>query len=317
METKLAFKPWKAEYAKSARSSCRTCGHHIEKDSFRLARMQPAQQFGGMMPQWHHASCVFHRDDEIKSLEEVDGLEDLRAADLQHLRKYIEGTLRASDREVDKGKSVAPIPAAGGSGDNSGEYEIENAKSSRSICKSCNGKIEKGHVRVATMVDNPRFRGKQPAWRHVKCFLELGWWTSPMAAMAGWDNLSVKDQAEVQELAKHSPGMKEGNFIEKILERHEVHSKRKNHASNTLSPKKSPRLSRIKEKITDAIGDAMTKKDVHDVKTDRRALQRDRRAVHRDTRAVKKDRNALKRDTLAVKKDRNAVRKKPVRRSVR
>lgn len=56
------------------------------------------------------------------------------------------------------------------------------------------------------MVDNPRFRGKQPAWRHVKCFLELGWWTSPMAAMAGWDNLSVKDQAEVQELVKHSPG---------------------------------------------------------------------------------------------------------------
>ena len=28
-----------------------------------------------------------------------------------------------------------------------------------------------------------------------------------MAAMAGWDNLSVKDQGEVQELAKHSPGM--------------------------------------------------------------------------------------------------------------
>ena len=27
-----------------------------------------------------------------------------------------------------------------------------------------------------------------------------------MAAMAGWDNLSVKDQGEVQELVKHSPG---------------------------------------------------------------------------------------------------------------
>lgn len=27
-----------------------------------------------------------------------------------------------------------------------------------------------------------------------------------MAAMAGWDNLSVKDQGEVQDLAKHSPG---------------------------------------------------------------------------------------------------------------
>lgn len=57
------------------------------------------------------------------------------------------GSLKASDEEVDKGKSVAPVASAGGSGDNSGEYEIENAKSSRSICKSCNEKIEKGHVR--------------------------------------------------------------------------------------------------------------------------------------------------------------------------
>jgi hypothetical protein len=57
------------------------------------------------------------------------------------------GSLKASDEEVDKGKSVAPVAAAGGSGDNSGEYEIENAKSSRSVCKSCHEKIEKGHVR--------------------------------------------------------------------------------------------------------------------------------------------------------------------------
>ncbi|KAG0583223.1 hypothetical protein M758_3G120700 [Ceratodon purpureus] len=251
-ETKAAHKPWKVEYAKSSRSSCRACGKPIAKDAFRLAKIQPAHQFDGLMPQWHHASCVFHKEDEITSLDEVDGLEDLRTADLQNLRKYIEGTLKASDREVDKGKSVAPVASAGGSGDNSGEYEIENAKSSRSVCKSCNEKIEKGHVRVATMVDNPRFRGKQPAWRHVKCFLELGWWTSPMAAMAGWDNLSVKDQGEVQELVKHSPGVKEAKFVEKV-ESHEVGSKRKKDASKSPSPKKSPRLSRIKEKIADAM----------------------------------------------------------------
>jgi poly [ADP-ribose] polymerase len=251
-ETKPAYKPWKVEYAKSSRSSCRACGKPIAKDAFRLAKIQPAHQFDGLMPQWHHASCVFHEEDEIKSLDEVDGLENLREADLQNLRKYIEGTLRASDAEVDKGKSVAPVAAPGGSGDNSGEYEIENAKSSRSVCKSCNQKIEKGHVRVATMVDNPRFRGKQPAWRHVKCFLELGWWTSPMAAMAGWNNLSVKDQAECNELAKHSPGVKEAKFVEKV-ESHEVGSKRKKDASKSPSPKKSPRLSRIKEKIAGAM----------------------------------------------------------------
>jgi hypothetical protein len=55
------------------------------------------------------------------------------------------------DDEVDKGKSVVPIPAAGGDQDNSGEYEIETAKSSRSVCKSCNEKIEKGHVRTTSI----------------------------------------------------------------------------------------------------------------------------------------------------------------------
>lgn len=56
------------------------------------------------------------------------------------------GTLETVDDEVDKGKAVSP-KAEGGSADNSGEYEIETAKSSRSVCKSCNEKVEKGHVR--------------------------------------------------------------------------------------------------------------------------------------------------------------------------
>lgn len=246
-----AHKPWKAEYAKSSRSSCRACNKPIVKDAFRLAKVQTAHQFNGVMPLWNHASCVFQNENEIKSLEEIDGLEDLRAGDLQNLRKYIEGSLAASDEEINRGKSITPAPTAGGSGDNTGEYEIENAKSSRSICKSCNEKIEKGHVRVATMVDNPRFRGKQPAWRHVECFLKLRWWTSPLAAMAGWDNLSVKDQCEVQDLAKACPGGIEASIVEEI-ENHGVGNKRKNGAAANPSPKKSPRLSKIKEKVTNA-----------------------------------------------------------------
>jgi len=48
-----APKPWKAEYAKSARASCRACSSPISKDTFRLARMRPATQFDGFM-----AVCV-------------------------------------------------------------------------------------------------------------------------------------------------------------------------------------------------------------------------------------------------------------------
>ena len=44
--------------------------------------------------------------------------------------------------------------------------------------------------------------------------------------------------------------MKEGRFVEKV-ESHQVISKRKKDAIEGPSPKKSPRLSKIKEKLAD------------------------------------------------------------------
>ena len=47
------------------------------------------------------------------------------------------------------GKSGAKAKKGGdGDGDGDGVYAIENAKSSRSTCKECNEKIEKGQVCV-------------------------------------------------------------------------------------------------------------------------------------------------------------------------
>lgn len=43
-------KPWKAEYAKSSRSSCKTCKSPIEKEILRLGKMVQATQFDGFMP---------------------------------------------------------------------------------------------------------------------------------------------------------------------------------------------------------------------------------------------------------------------------
>lgn len=57
--------------------------------------------------------------------------------------------------------------------------------------------------------------------------------------------------------------MKEGKFVEKV-ESHEVGSKRKKDASQSPSPKKSPRLSKIKEKIADS----MPHKDTSPAKKD-------------------------------------------------
>lgn len=43
-------KPWKAEYAKSSRSSCKTCKNPIDKETLRLGKMVQATQFDGFMP---------------------------------------------------------------------------------------------------------------------------------------------------------------------------------------------------------------------------------------------------------------------------
>lgn len=77
--------------------------------------------------------------------------------------------------------------------------------------------------------------------------------------------------------------MKEGKFIDKTLEKNEAHSKKE----SSLSPKKSPRLSKIKEKIADALPNVRSPRN----------------------------KSPGKKDALGVKKDKNAVKKKPVKKS--
>lgn len=188
-------KPWKIEYAKSSRSTCKTCKNTIEKDVLRIAKMVTATQFDGFMPMWNHAGCILKKQGQFKTLNDVEGVDTLRWEDQQKIRKYVEGLGEGS--------------ALGGGGgstadDGSNEYAIESAKSSRAMCKSCNEKIVKGEVRISKMVesDNPKFSGKLPAWRHTKCFLETGWWTSPIEKMPGWDSLTDEDKESVRSIAK-------------------------------------------------------------------------------------------------------------------
>lgn len=54
-------KAWKAEYAKSARSSCKTCKSIIDKEILRLGKMVQAKQFDGFMPVFFPPfSSLFH-----------------------------------------------------------------------------------------------------------------------------------------------------------------------------------------------------------------------------------------------------------------
>ncbi|OAY84085.1 Poly (ADP-ribose) polymerase 1 [Ananas comosus] len=174
-------KPWKAEYAKSGRSSCKACKDAIAKDQLRLGKMVAATQFDGFMPMWNHASCIFKKGSQIKSLDDVEGYDLLRWDDQQQLRKYVEGGL----------SSTAAVA--------NNECAIEVSQTSRAACRRCNQKIMKGTVRVSTKPEGQGAKGL--AWHHVNCFVEMSPSTN-LEKIYGWDTLSLQDKETVFALVK-------------------------------------------------------------------------------------------------------------------
>jgi hypothetical protein len=65
---------WKVEPAKSGRSTCKTCGHKIDKDLLRLG--EPSFYEEHITYRWHHLACQMNQLRWI-DLEELDGYSDL------------------------------------------------------------------------------------------------------------------------------------------------------------------------------------------------------------------------------------------------
>uniref|UniRef100_A0A8C4RRL6 PARP-type domain-containing protein n=1 Tax=Erpetoichthys calabaricus TaxID=27687 RepID=A0A8C4RRL6_ERPCA len=80
-------KLYKAEYAKSGRSSCKKCKESISKGSLRMAIMVQSPMFDGKVPHWHHFSCFWQR---ALSPSDIDGYSDLRWEDQEKVKKAIE-----------------------------------------------------------------------------------------------------------------------------------------------------------------------------------------------------------------------------------
>ncbi|KAL3531248.1 hypothetical protein ACH5RR_010570 [Cinchona calisaya] len=175
-------KAWKAEYAKSSRSSCKTCKIPIDKEKLRLGKMVQSTQFDGFMPLWNHADCVLRKSKQINSIDDVEGLELLRWEDQQRIRKYVEGG----------GPQKASAPAVM-------ECGVEVSLTSRASCRRCSQKIMKGEVRIFTKPDGQG--PKALAWHHASCFMELSP-TTQVEKLSGWDTLAASDRAAVLALDK-------------------------------------------------------------------------------------------------------------------
>ncbi|CAK9323528.1 unnamed protein product [Citrullus colocynthis] len=178
-------KPWKVEYAKSSRSSCMTCENPIHKENLRFGKMVQATQFDGFMTIWNHAACILKKAKQIRSIDDVEGLDSLRWEDQQKIKQYVEDSGPAA--------VVAIMPV---------EYGIEVSQTSRASCKHCKQKIMKGEVRLSTALDGKGAKGL--TWYHANCYMEHSPSTQ-VEKLAGWQNLPPSDQAAVSALVKKPP----------------------------------------------------------------------------------------------------------------
>eukprot|EP00039_Didymoeca_costata_P007541 m.100947 g.100947 ORF g.100947 m.100947 type:complete len:1020 (-) comp13730_c0_seq1:96-3155(-) len=85
--------------------------------------------------------------------------------------------------------------------------KVEYAKSSRSSCRKCKSSIAQGTLRIAKLVQNPKFDGVMPQWYHQSCFWE---WKGSSAASSvsefeGFDSIKWDDQKAIEEKLNSTP----------------------------------------------------------------------------------------------------------------
>jgi hypothetical protein len=172
------------------------CGNFLDlRPSTKVVSESPrwssSRKFEGVMPIWNLVECILKYPSQFHTIDDVEGLDILECEDQKKIKKYFEGLCEGS-APTNAYKLVEGID----------EYSIEKSKSSHANCKRCNQKIAKGEIHISTMDDpeNPWFHGTVAVWHHTKCFLEIGWWTSPIENMSGWESLSPEDKHVVQSL---------------------------------------------------------------------------------------------------------------------
>ncbi|KAA8544469.1 hypothetical protein F0562_022491 [Nyssa sinensis] len=177
-------KPWKVDYAKSAKSKCQRCKNKIDKQKLRLGIVLQSTKHDGFVPLWYHVDCLFKKANRIKCLDDIEGLELLRWEDQKKIGRYVDGGGHGLQN------NTAPAVIA---------YGIEVSQSSRATCKHCNQKITKSSVRISIKSEGGDTKGL--AWHHASCFMELSP-TTQVEELSGWDCLSASDQAVVSALTK-------------------------------------------------------------------------------------------------------------------
>ncbi|KAF4521657.1 hypothetical protein B566_EDAN009390 [Ephemera danica] len=186
--------PYKAEYAKSGRSSCKGCKSPIAQGEFRLAVMVQSSHFDGKVPYWFHSSCFFNKH-KPKAIGDICKFDGLRVEDQKFVMSKISAIYGSPEPEASgskgKGKKAAAKRKSAGK-ISKGVFKVEYSVSNRAVCIGCEQKIVQGDVRCAKMDFESekavRFGGI-PRWYHLTCFKECRpdteFWDSDLGCPCG------------------------------------------------------------------------------------------------------------------------------------
>ncbi|XP_066991017.2 poly [ADP-ribose] polymerase [Anabrus simplex] len=201
MAEEIVDLPYRAEYSKSGRASCKACKTPIAKDVLRLAVMVQSPMFDGKIPHWYHFMCFFGKQ-RPKTVGDISHFESLRWEDQEKIRQKIAAggpapAAAASSKAKGKGKK------RGADTTGFGDYTVEYAKSGRAMCRGCEEKILKDEVRISKKdyeSENARMYGGLDRWHHVECFAKLRselQFFETGSVLPGFKTLSKEDQKNV------------------------------------------------------------------------------------------------------------------------
>ncbi|XP_064103766.1 poly [ADP-ribose] polymerase 1-like [Macrobrachium nipponense] len=206
--------PYRAEYAKSGRASCRGCKGNIAKDTLRLAAMVQSPMFDGKVPHWYHQMCFFAKQ-RPKTVADIAHYDSLRWEDQEKIKTKIEsgGSAPPPSGKGSKGsKKKGSVPGAG-------DYTVEYAKSGRAKCRLCDDKINKDEVRISKKEydsDRAKMYGPVDMWHHVDCFVkkreEFGFFDTP-DVIPGFNSLSADDKNMLKKKIKKMEGKRKAEDV--------------------------------------------------------------------------------------------------------
>lgn len=145
----------KIEAAKSSRAACRQCGEKIKKGELRFGEEYESEY--GASYRWYHLPCAAKKLPALlkKTLEGYDGEVENRAE-----------LLASAEKPAEAKAAPAPLPVSVPLGPKTND-KIEVAKSSRSKCRQCGEKIEKGKNRFGEEYESEY--GLSFRWYHLPC----------------------------------------------------------------------------------------------------------------------------------------------------